>query len=233
MFISIVREITYFFRRYNDVIKQGEFFYAEGIGIHINWMIQCVYAFISVGIFSVIMAFSTHFPTWALFCYMISFIAVCIYIFNSYLNFMVIFSKLVDKETEAELIPRINTTPKSQLSPEVQQYIQAQIEEWIKAKGYCEDDVSLQSVSMKIYSNRQYLSSYINTTYQCSFRIWISKLRLEDAKEMLLNNPDMTITTIATKVGFQSLTSFTHAFTSIEGISPRKWAQTNRHHIKS
>ncbi|MFI3305509.1 MAG: AraC family transcriptional regulator [Rikenellaceae bacterium] len=227
LLISIINDVCFFFKRYNEVIRTGDSLYPEGVDIYIRWMIKSLYGFIGAGIFSVIVAFSTHIHTSILLLYLVYFLSVCIYTFNRYLDFMVTFRDLVDNSKVVELVPE-NEVAKLILTPEKCEYLSSQIKRWIETKGYCSKSALIQDVSATMYTNKQYLSNYINSTYKCSFRIWISKLRIDEAKRILLTNPEMTITAVADHVGFQSLTSFTRAFNQHEGISPTKWVHINR-----
>ena len=64
---------------------------------------------------------------------------------------------------------------------------------WIEEKGYLKLGLTLKELSDILKTNRTYLSSYIKLVYQLSFREWISSLRLEYAKTMLKECPELTI----------------------------------------
>ncbi|MFI3324015.1 MAG: helix-turn-helix domain-containing protein [Rikenellaceae bacterium] len=67
----------------------------------------------------------------------------------------------------------------------------------------------------------------MNATYGCSFKNWVTALRIEDAKAVMLNSPDMSISNIATLTGFTSVESFSHIFSRLERSSPSKWREEN------
>mgnify|MGYP000474664815 CR=1 FL=1 len=54
---------------------------------------------------------------------------------------------------------------------------------------------------------------------------YIRKVRLEASANQLMFSPDRTIADIATKCGFQSLSSFSHAFKQQFATSPGKWRE--------
>lgn len=76
-------------------------------------------------------------------------------------------------------------------------------------------------------SNRTYLSAYIKTTYKMTFREWITGLRLEYAKNILKEHPEINIQKLAESSGFLSRSNFIKAFTEKEGCTPGKWKKAN------
>jgi len=54
---------------------------------------------------------------------------------------------------------------------------------------------------------------------------YIRRTRLEHAASLLVFNPALTVTDVALRCGFQSPSSFTHAFRAVFGESPGRWRQ--------
>lgn len=75
--------------------------------------------------------------------------------------------------------------------------------------------------------NRTYLSAYIKTTYKMTFREWITGLRLEYAKNILKEHPEINIQKLAESSGFLSRSNFIKSFTEKEGCTPGKWKKAN------
>ena len=90
-------------------------------------------------------------------------------------------------------------------------------------------DVSLtiEGLAEMLHTNRTYLSQYIKSVYGMTFRDWISDLRIEYAKRLMLQQPQFRVVDISESSGFLSLSHFTHTFTSKEGCSPSKWRNKN------
>lgn len=99
---------------------------------------------------------------------------------------------------------------------------------WIDAKGYCEPDITVESLARMFASNRTYLSSFINAHYGMSFRQWIATLRIADAKE-LLRSSSLKEQEIADTLGFASLPSFIRTFTKMENMSPSAYRKLHGH----
>lgn len=82
-------------------------------------------------------------------------------------------------------------------------------------------------MAAEIYTNRTYLSSYINKTYNCTFKSLLTQLRLEEAKILLSNAKKYPIAEVAAKSGFSSSESFIHVFKKTTGLTPAKWRMVN------
>ena len=80
-------------------------------------------------------------------------------------------------------------------------------------------------MAQQIHTNRTYLSEYINTVYQQSFRDWIAGLRIEYAKRLMLEQPHLKMLEISVASGFLSLSHFTKTFSEKENCSPARWSR--------
>lgn len=70
-----------------------------------------------------------------------------------------------------------------------------------------------------LHTNRTYLSGYIKTTYDMSFRDWIIGLRIEYAKRLLARYPRLTVADISEKSGFLSPSHFIRLFKENAGCT--------------
>lgn len=111
---------------------------------------------------------------------------------------------------------------KTIFTPAISHNIEHQLQEWLITKKYLNRGITIEIVAKEINTNRTYLSKYINTTYSCSFRNWITTLRIDESKNLLTTNT-VPINDIAKQIGFASAESFTHIFTRNMGVSPEKW----------
>lgn len=101
--------------------------------------------------------------------------------------------------------------------------IAARLSEWTAADGYLKPGLTIRELAETLQINRTYLSEYIKATYNLSFRDWISGLRIDYAKRMLLRSPELTILEISEKSGFLSLSHFMRTFKEYEECSPARW----------
>ena len=103
---------------------------------------------------------------------------------------------------------------------------QKKLEEWLaKEKPYLNPDFKLMDLREVLPMNRTYLSQFINDTYGCSFYQFVNRYRIEEAKRMMQEHPEMKISEIAAHSGFSSQSSFSRTFTQVTGLSPREWSK--------
>lgn len=104
--------------------------------------------------------------------------------------------------------------------------IEKKIKSWIDTDGYIRPGLTIKELSDKLQTNRTYLSGYIKTKYEMSFRDWITGLRIEYAKRLLAQNPRLTVADISEKSGFLSPSHFIRMFKENAGCTPVKWKKT-------
>ena len=101
------------------------------------------------------------------------------------------------------------------------------LEKWIeKEKPYLNPDFQLNDLRRVLPLNRTYLSQLINTEYGCSFFHWVSKLRIEEAKRLMTEQPELRFKDISQRCGFASPTVFSRVFIRETGIAPSEWLST-------
>ena len=102
----------------------------------------------------------------------------------------------------------------------------ATLDAWLeKEKPYCNPDFQLTDLRQVLPLNRTYLSQFINAEYGCSFYHFVNKYRIEEAKRLMTEQPDLKIADVATQCGFSSQSVFAQTFSRETGISPREWSK--------
>jgi len=135
-----------------------------------------------------------------------------------------------DIQSEEELLTDTETEPEIVSEKEVPVSYTEIIEKvanWIKTDGYVQQGLTIKELSEILHTNRTYLSAYIKTTYKMTFREWITGLRLEYAKNILKEHPEINIQKLAESSGFLSRSNFIKSFTEKEGCTPGKWKKAN------
>lgn len=100
----------------------------------------------------------------------------------------------------------------------------AALEEWMKSeKPYLNADFRLQDLREILPMNRTYLSHFLRTEFGCNFYQYVTQYRVEEAKRLLRENPEMKMQDISDQCGFSSLTMFGRVFARETGISPSDW----------
>lgn len=88
--------------------------------------------------------------------------------------------------------------------------------------GHLSEDITLGDVAKAVHMSRFYFCKSFRKHAGLHFTDYVSRLRIERAKELLLN-PHLRISEIAYEVGFQSLTHFNRVFRRILGKSPTQY----------
>ena len=81
------------------------------------------------------------------------------------------------------------------------------------------EDVTLSMVAKAVHMSTFYFCKQFKKATGLSFTNYLSRVRVEKAKEMLLD-PHVRISEVAFDCGFQSLTHFNRVFRKLIGASP-------------
>ena len=177
----------------------------------------------------------TFLPDKYVFIWILSSIPFYSYLFHCYQNYLLFYEQVEnafeqDIQSEEELLTDTETEPEIVSEEEVSvsyTEIIEKVDNWIKTDGYVQQGLTIKELSKILYTNRTYLSAYIKTTYKMTFREWITGLRLEYAKNILKEHPEINIQKLAESSGFLSRSNFIKSFTEKEGCTPGKWKKAN------
>ena len=98
------------------------------------------------------------------------------------------------------------------------------LEAWMAAeKPYLNPEFKLMDLRAVLPMNRTYLSQLINSTYGCSFYQFVNRYRIEEAKRLMQDHPEMKVGEIASRAGFSSREVFTRTFSNMTGMAPGEW----------
>jgi len=88
---------------------------------------------------------------------------------------------------------------------------------------YRKPDFDLDRLAEQVFSNRTYLSSAINQIAGMNFRSWLAQFRVEYAKRMITEHPDIAADELLMQCGFDNRQSFYRQFRAITGMTPSEW----------
>ena len=96
------------------------------------------------------------------------------------------------------------------------------LDKWVEEKGYRlpHRSVSEAAASMGLASSTLYRYFKADGT---DFRSWRTHLRLEDAKKLLLEEPETPVSLIGRRVGILDRSNFSRSFKEYTGITPEAW----------
>lgn len=99
------------------------------------------------------------------------------------------------------------------------------LEAWMKnEKPYLNKDFRLMDLMQVLPLNRTYLSQFIHAEYDCSFYQFVTNYRIEEAKRLMREHPEMKLQDVAVQSGFSSATVFSRIFLRETGSTPTEWA---------
>jgi AraC-like DNA-binding protein len=90
-------------------------------------------------------------------------------------------------------------------------------------KQYLVQGITIEEIANNLKISRTTLSNLINREEGVNFNTWINRLRIEDAKNLMIDNPDFTILQISEMVGYTEQANFSRQFKQITGESPLVW----------
>ena len=218
---------------YRRAVRIFDDTHADDIGAYIEWLSTFTYWTV---IFGVGCGLLTFLPNKYVFIWILSSIPFYSYLFYSYHNYLLFYEQVEnafeqDIQSEEELLTNSETEHEIVSEKDVPrsytEFIE-RVDNWIKTDGYVQQGLTIKELSEILYTNRTYLSAYIKTTYKMTFREWITSLRLEYAKNILKEHPEINIQKLAESSGFLSQSNFIKLFSEKEGCTPAKWKKSNR-----
>ena len=227
--VVLARRVIIAYRRAIRIFNETQ---ADDIGAYIEWL--SIFTYWAV-IFGVGCGLLTFLPDKYVFIWILSSIPFYSYLFYSYQNYLLFYEQVEnafeqDIQSEEELLTNSETEHEIVSEKEVPksytEFIE-RVDNWIKTDGYVQQGLTIKELSEILYTNRTYLSAYIKTTYKMTFREWITGLRLEYAKNILKEHPEINIQKLAESSGFLSRSNFIKSFTEKEGCTPAKWKKAN------
>lgn len=228
--VVLARRVIIAYRRAIRIFNVTQ---ADDIGAYIEWLSIFTYWAL---IFGVGCGLLTFLPDEYVFIWILSSIPFYSYLFYSYQNYLLFYEQVEkafeqDIQSEEELLTNSETEHEIVFEKEVPrsytEFIE-RVDNWIKTDGYVQQGLTIKELSEILYTNRTYLSAYIKTTYKMTFREWITSLRLEYAKNILKEHPEINIQKLAESSGFLSQSNFIKLFSEKEGCTPAKWKKSNR-----
>ena len=227
--VVLARRVIVAYRRAIRIFNETQ---ADDIGAYIEWL--SIFTYWAV-IFGVGCGLLTFLPDRYVYIWVLSSIPFYCYLFHCYQNYLLFYEQVEnafeqDIQSEEELLTNSGIEPEmvSEEVPESYTEFIEKVDNWIKTDGYVQQGLTIKELSEILHTNRTYLSAYIKTTYKMTFREWITSLRLEYAKNILKEHPEINIQKLAESSGFLSQSNFIKLFSEKEGCTPAKWKKSNR-----
>lgn len=104
--------------------------------------------------------------------------------------------------------------------------IEAALDRWRCSGGYRNNMASVVTLADSTGLPRNDLAVYFKRNVRTTFRAWLSDVRLDRAKQMLMENRNRSIDSISAECGFTSRVQMCRLFKARTGMGPDQWRQT-------
>ena len=102
-------------------------------------------------------------------------------------------------------------------------FIRSALDHWCADLGYKDSSVNMLTLSHTLGINKNELSQYFSQCQNTTFRIWLSEIRFNAAKRMMMECPDYSNDIISSECGFSSRSYLYRVFKEKEGCTPIAW----------
>ena len=84
-------------------------------------------------------------------------------------------------------------------------------------------EITLSELAANAYLSVSHLSFLLKKTVGVPFKTLLARVRIEKAKQLLAENPDLSVTEVSLNSGFGDLSHFERTFKRIVGVNPREY----------
>lgn len=119
-------------------------------------------------------------------------------------------------------VPPTDDAP-TQLTPEQKAQIAAGIAQWREEHGYTVQNLNSTTMAQRLGVSKRQLTQYLHEVEGETFRVWLSNIRIEEAKRLLLDTHAYSVESIAEACGFTSRTWMQEKFKASTGMTPLEW----------
>ena len=99
---------------------------------------------------------------------------------------------------------------------------------WLEKKGWRHPTRTIGEAAEELGTDTGTLFLYFDERIGMDFRSWRTRLRLEDACRLLLEEPETLASDIGLRVGFSNRSNFARQFRAHTGLTPAQWRKEAR-----
>jgi hypothetical protein len=221
LFVQYVLFLRRFYILYNEKRRKLENYFAEDMQQFMSWIKKSIILVILTNVLSFTTLLGGIIYNYLFQVYVIS---ANFYIAISFINYAAMYGKLNSAEvTDKE---RMETDTKEQKISRTDNYEQLfgeQVKRWLSEKRFLAPQLTIDDLAAEMGTNKLYMSRYINRKHGTNFSTWITKLRLEEAKSYMRENPNVKQEEVAIYSGFSSSSYFSRVFSRFESMTPAAW----------
>lgn len=218
---------VYIYKRYlHKMMREIEDFTSDGSDSLLRWINSTFYIVLTIGIVSIIVPLTNYtvlaiYNTFLFFAYLYIYIEIIrnIYIFDAHLAAMKSHGRSYNDETALDSdLDSHNSAPRVFLTMD-----QAAFDKWLAQRYYAAPGITIDMIATQFNTTRTKFSTYLKNDKQTTFYEWIAELRIEDAKQQLIDFPEKPASEIAISVGIDDRSNFSRLFKRMVGVSPASY----------
>ena len=216
--------LLYLVRLFNEQIHKYEEkiddYFADTTSLHLSWVTYCFIAALTVGVLALLSCFMFTLQMLLFFTisYTIFYLVFAFYFIQYPRTFIYIEPAIFSPKNIKEEFQNNN---KRLVWSELKMIV-------ITDKYYLKTGVNIEDMACFLKIGRTTLSTFINTEEKVNFNAWINSLRIEEAKRLMLENPNHNLTQIAEMIGYSESSNFCRQFKLIINESPSVWRQASQ-----
>lgn len=184
-------------------------------------------AFIPIFIFSVnILGIIGPFFMLALFFYIVSFVALGFNI-SSVSDYIESDDACSTTEQQSESPSKPAELDKDD-APAGPITLEKAIAQWRMRRGFSVPNLGINALAEQLGVSKRELADYIAQVHGTTFRVWLSNVRIEEVKRMLIEHENYSNESIAQECGFSSRSWMQEKFKAQTGLTPSEWKNAHK-----
>jgi AraC-like DNA-binding protein len=220
----LIKYTRLFVITYRECLRKLDNFFSGAEAEHLRWVNFSFYAALSIGVLALALTLLPAIDM-AIFCstiYLLFYLYFAVRIIKYGFVYQKLETALSEDDTQPEQ-PQEDTNAPHCRDVVYNISIEKNLKRWLDEKQYLQPGITIDDVAQYAATNRRYLSEHINYKKKKTFRQWINELRIDEAKNLLRQHPEMTVSDIAFKVGFINSRKKEKTFLAIAKVSPKIW----------
>lgn len=233
--IQSITYIVYFDKAYKQSLKDLENYYDEDESHKMKWVKFCYVISMLTNLFILVylcLYLLLDYKMEVASLYTLWYLLYMLYLSSNFISFLgshrLVLDAFAHKALSGDIIlQRMRRKPVEDISQKNMDRkfakLDKAIEEWVEKKMYCQYDKTRDQIAEELNTTKELLHLYFAVKVGEDFRTWRTNLRIEEAKKLLLDNPDASINIVAEASGFSDKSNFHRQFVKIVGCSPKEW----------
>lgn len=220
-FVQYVMFLKRFYILYNEKRRKLDNYFAEDMQQFMSWIKKSIILIILTSVLSFTTLLGGVIYNYLFQIYVIS---ANFYIAISFINYAAMYGKLNSAEvTDRERMETDTEEQKISQADNYEHLFGEQVKKWLSEKRFLAPQLTIDDLAAEMGTNKLYMSRYINRKHGDNFSTWITKLRLEEAKSYMRENPNVKQEEVAIHSGFSSSSYFSRVFSRFESMTPAAW----------